>query len=392
MYAVAFATDPARRDRVAVTVVFAVNGALFSSLFARLPAIKADLGLSDGELGLLLLLAAVGLLAAQLVAGGAITRAGAPRVMQASAPLYCAAVVLAALAPAPLWLAAALFVLGAANGMLDVAMNAEGAAVERRLGRPAMSSFHAAFSFGALGGAGIGALAAAAGVAPLPHLTLVAIVGGCIALAAIARLALEAPQAPETGPLIAMPTRALAALGGLAFCVLLAEGSVADWSAIYLREGLGATQAAAAAGLAIFSLTMGIGRLAGDRLVAAFGPRGVATTGLLLATAGLGVVAAAEAPIVAVVGFALVGVGLSTVFPLVVSAAARRPELSPGPAIAAVASAGYAGFLVGPPTIGLLAELLELRAALLLPAALCAGALLLAGTLAGRPASGREPG
>jgi MFS family permease len=384
MYAVAFANDPARRDRVAVTVVFAVNGAMFSSLFARLPAIKADLGLSDGELGLLLLLAAVGLLAAQLVAGGAIERAGAPRVMRASAPLYCAAIALAALAPAPLWLAAVLFVLGAANGMLDVAMNAEGAAVERRLGRPAMSSFHAAFSFGALGGAGLGALAAAAGVAPLSHLTLVAIAGGCVVLAAIGRLPLEAPRAPEAGPLIAMPTRALAALGGLAFCVLLAEGSVADWSAIYLREGLGATQAAAAAGLAVFSLTMGVGRLAGDRLVAAFGPRAVATTGLLLATAGLGVVAAAEAPIAAVAGFALVGVGLSTVFPLVVSAAARRPDLPPGPAIAAVVSAGYAGFLVGPPTIGLLAELLKLRAALLLPAALCAGALVLAGTLAGR--------
>lgn len=377
--------ESARRERVAVTVVFFVNGALFSSLFARLPAIKADLGLGDGALGAILLLGAVGLLTAQLAAGGAIERAGAPRVMRASAPAYCAAVVLAALAPAPLWLAVALFALGAANGMLDVAMNAEGAAVERRLGRPIMSSLHAAFSFGALAGAGLGALAAAGGLDPLPHLALVAAAGAAVALAAIARLSLAAPSGAADGPLVAMPTRALAALGALAFCVLLAEGSIADWSAIYLRETLAASQAAAATGLAVFSLTMGIGRLVGDRLVTALGPRPVAASGLMLATGGLAVVAAAGGPKLAIAGFALVGIGLSTVFPLVISAAARRPDLAPGPAIAAVASAGYAGFLVGPPAIGLFAELFELRAALLLPALLCGGALALVGGLAARP-------
>ena len=381
--------ERARRERVAVTAVFFVNGALFSSLFARLPAIKADLGLGDGALGAILLLGAVGLLAAQLIAGGAIERAGAARAMRASAPVYAAAVVLATLAPAPVWLALAFLAVGASNGVLDVAMNAEGAAVERRLGRPAMSSFHAAFSFGALAGAGLGALAAAAGLTPVANLAPVAAAGVCVALAAIARLSFAAPAAPGSGPLVALPPRALAALGALAFCVLLAEGSVADWSAIYLRETLGSSQAAAAAGLAIFSLTMGIGRLAGDRLVAAFGPRPVATAGLALSVAGMAGVVAADAPAPAIGGFALVGIGLSTVFPLVVSAAARQPGIPTGAAIAAVASAGYVGFLVGPPAIGLVAELVELRAALLLPALLCGGALLLAGRLAtdpGRPA------
>jgi MFS family permease len=400
----AFASRPVTRARVAVTVVFAVNGAVFSSLFSRLPAIKADLALSDGQLGLILLLAAIGLLAAQLIAGGTIGRAGARAVMAVAAPVYCAAIALAALAPSGPWLAAVLLVLGAANGMLDVAMNVAAAAVERRLGRPAMSSFHAAFSFGALGGAGLGALAAAAELRPLPHLALAAALTTCVAGAAILTLpAAVDRELPATGDaaggegsptgrggLLALPPRALAALGALAFCVLLAEGSVADWSAIYLREGLGASQALAAAGLAAFSLTMGLGRLAGDRLVARAGPRAIATSGLAIAAAGLGAVAAVDAPTLAIAGFALVGVGLSTVFPLVVSAAARRAELPPGPAIAAVASAGYAGFLVGPPAIGLLAELLGLRTALLLPALLCAAALALVAGLAGR--EGREPG
>ncbi len=380
------------RERAAVAAVFFVNGSVFSSLFARLPAIKAELGLGDGELGLALLGGAVGLLAAQLAVGGAIARVGPRGVMRATAPVYCAAAPLAALAPNGAVFALALVVLGGANGGLDVAMNVEAAAVERRRERPLMSSFHAAFSFGVLAGAGCGALAAAAGVEPDLHLAVVAAVGTAAVAAVTARLP-ESSKAAPGGPLFARPSRSLAGLGALAFCVLLAEGSVADWSAIYLREGANASEAVAATGLAAFSLTMGLGRLAGDRLAVVLGSRRLAAGGLATAAAGLTAVVAARDPLAGIVGFAAVGIGLATVFPLVVSAAARRADVSPGPAIAAASSVGYAGFLVGPPLIGLLAELLTLRTALLLPALLCAGALALVPALGrGRVAGEGDPG
>jgi predicted MFS family arabinose efflux permease len=373
-----------RRDRAAVALVFFVNGSVFSSLFARLPAIKSELGISDGELGLALLGGAVGLLVAQLAVSGTIARLGPRGVMRITAPAYCAAAPLAALAPSGVAFALALLMLGGANGGLDVAMNVEAAAVERRRGRPLMSSFHAAFSFGALAGAGGGAIAAAAGVAADAHLAVVAVAGTAAVLAATARLADSRAGSGAGEPLFARPSRSLAALGALAFCVLLAEGSVADWSAIYLREGAGASQAVAAMGLAAFSLTMALGRLAGDGLAVSAGPRRLAAAGLALAAGGLIAVATVSDPVAGIAGFAAVGAGLATLFPLVVSAAARRPDLPPGPAIAAVSSVGYAGFLAGPPIIGLLAEMLTLRVALLLPALLCAAALALV------PALGRR--
>jgi MFS family permease len=377
------------RSRAAVTVVFFVNGAVFSSLFARLPAIKADLGLGDGELGLALLFATFGLLATQLAAGALAVRSGSASVVRVAAPLYCVALAAPALAPDGETFALGLLLLGAANGALDVAMNVQGAAIERRYGRPLMSSFHAAFSFGALAGAGAAALVAAAGVGSRPHLVTV----GGIALAAMAlaghRLDESWPPAQRRGPLVARPSRSLVALGALAFCVLLAEGSVGDWSAVYMRESVGSSQALAAAGLAVFSLTMGIGRLIGDRLAAAVGPDRLVRSGALLASAGLGLAIASEWPGAAMVGFAAMGAGLSTAFPLVVSAAATRAGVAPAAAIAAVSTTGYAGFMAGPPLIGLLAEVSSLRVALLLPAVLCLVAIVLAPATGARRSPGR---
>ena len=382
--------EPPRRARVAVTAVFFVNGAVFASLFARLPAIKDDLGLSEGELGVALLFATVGLVFAQLAAGAAVVRWGVRRTMGVVAPIYGLTAALPALAPSIELFALALLVLGSANGALDLTMNAEGAAVERRYGRPIMSSLHAAFSFGALAGAGSGAIAAAAGVEPGPHLAIVAAVALVVALVAT-RALLEERPADRGGPMFARPTKGLAALGALAFCVLLAEGSVADWSAIYLRDSVGTSEAVAAAGLAGFSLTMAIGRLLGDRLSAAVGPVRLAGSGALVAAGGLVSSISVGEPATTILGFVAMGAGLSTVFPLVVTAAANRPEGASGAALAAVTTTGYSGFMIGPPLIGLLAEALSLRGALLLPGVLCLLAAVLAPTLGrqrvGQPAS-----
>lgn len=234
---------------------------------------------------------------------------------------------------------------------------------------------HAAFSFGALAGAGVGAAAAALDVAPLPHLAAAALLGA--AAAALLAPGLLRDEGDPRAPRLARPSRRLAALGTIAFCALLAEGAVFDWSGVYLDSEAGSRAGLAPLGLAAFALCMGAGRLAADGVAARLGSARTARVSALLAALGLGLALAVPAPAVAIAGFALMGLGLSAVFPLTLRAAGAHGAVG-GPALAAVSTVGYAGFLAGPPLIGLLAGATSLRAALVPVAALCVLAAALA--------------
>jgi len=362
------------RARVSVTGTFFLNGAVFSSWYARLPSIQERLELSPGELGIALLGAPVGLLVAQPVIGALAARVGS-RPIVAAAPLYLGAVVLPALAIDTATLLLAVVVVGAANGVLDIAMNAQGLAVERASGRRLFSSLHAAFSFGALAGAGLAAAAVAADVAPPAHLATSAVLGA--ALAAALAPGLLRDRGDPNAARFARPSRRLAALGVIAFCALLAEGAVFDWSGVYLSTQAGASSALAPLGLAAFSLFMGAGRLGADRVAASVGSTSIARSGALLAALGLGVALGVATPAAAILGFALMGLGLSAVFPLTLRAAGLAGQHA-APSLAAVSTLGYGGFLTGPPVIGLLAEATDLRSALALVCVLCVVAAALA--------------
>jgi MFS family permease len=248
-----------------------------------------------------------------------------------------------------------------------------------------LSSMHAAFSFGVMTGAGAGALAAAAEMGPETHLAIAAAVVALVA--ALAFTGLPRGGALDGGPAFARPSRALLALGVAAFCVLLAEGSVTDWSAVFLNDSAGASEALAAAGLTAFSLLMAVGRLAGDGLAERFGAVVVVRAGAVVAAGGLGLALAASAPGAGIAGFALMGAGLAGAFPLIVGAAARAGGDAAAPAIAAVSGAGYVGLMAGPATIGLLSDAASLRGALVLVVALCLAAAALAAAV--NPARGR---
>lgn len=352
---------------MSVTGTFFLHGAVFSSWYARLPAIQERLELSPGELGIALFGAPAGLLVAQPVIGALAARTGS-RPIVAAAPLYLGAVVLPALAVNTVTLLLALVLVGAASGVLDIAMNAQGLAVERASARALFSSLHAAFSFGALAGAGVAA--ATANGAALLYLAVSAVVGAVLA-AALAPGLLHDRGNPDA-PLFARPSRRLAALGVIAFCALLAEGAVFDWSGVYLTTQVGTTAGLAPLGLAAFSLLMGVGRLAGDRAAARAGSTPTARAGALLAALGLGVALGLATPVAAIVGFAFMGLGLSVVFPLTLRASALGGQAAAAPSLAAVTTVGYGGLLVGPPVIGLLAEATGLRSALGLVCLLCA--------------------
>jgi MFS family permease len=349
-----------------VTLIFLLNGLLFGAWAARIPAVKDRLELSDGQLGLALGLVAVGALIAMPVSGWMSARGGSRRTTRILFACFCVAVPLLVLAPTYGLLMVSTFLGGLAGGGLDVAMNAHGVAVERQHPRPILSSFHAAFSLGGLLGALTGALAAGLDIDVRIHIPALAVLGLAVGLWYSRRLLpADADHAGEdAGPLLALPPRALWAVGAVAFCSLLAEGAASDWSAVYVKDSLSATASVAALSFVAFSATMTLGRMIGDRLTLAVGPVALVRGGGLLSALGVGGALVVGHPAAALVGFACLGAGLAVMVPVVFRAGAQLPGVTSGIGIAAVSTMGYSGFLIGPPVIGGVAELTSLPLAL----------------------------
>jgi MFS family permease len=385
-------TDVARREtsratlkraRFAVGSLFFVQGFVAANWFVRIPAIKDNLNLSTSALGVSLLSLTAGLLLVMPLVGWLLTRVGSRLVCRVTVLAFVAIPALPALAVNQLTLMLALLIFGGVAGMLDVSMNVQGVAVETRMRRPVMSSFHGMYSAGGIAGSIVGGGLAALGVSPSLHLFLIGVTLGLFGGYVSRWLIVESPSKEKQGPVFVRPTRALAALGVIAFCALLNEGAMSDWSAVYLRDNIGTSAGLAAAGFAVFSVTMTAGRLLGDRWAERLGPTMLMRIGGALAAVGLGLSLAVASLPAALLGFACVGAGMSFVFPLTVSAASRSGGMAPGPAIAAISTAGYTGLLAGPSSIGLSADLLTLRGALGIVVMLSLVIALLAGSARG---------
>ena len=360
-----------RSPRVALGAVFFLNGVVLASWVPHIPRVKAAHGLGDGSLGAVLLAMAVGAVAVLPVAGWIVGQLGSRRVTVLAAAGLALALPLPVLAPTTTLAAAALALLGAANATLDVAMNAQGVAVESSLGRPVLSGFHGLFSLGGLAGASLAVGAMAAGIGAAEHVLAVSLASLAVVAVVHGALLPTLPSASRA-PAFAWPPRRLLGLGALTFCALLAEGAMGDWSAVYLHDAVRAPAAFAGMGFAAFSLAMAAGRFSGDRLVARLGPSWLLRLSGALAAIGLTAALVVGRPETAVVGFALVGLGLANSVPVLFGAAARMPGLPAGAALAGVATTGYGGFLAGPPAIGFVADALGLPAALGLVAVACA--------------------
>ncbi|HEX7103992.1 MAG TPA: MFS transporter [Nitrolancea sp.] len=375
-----------RRARMAVSTLFFVEGFVAASWFVRIPEVKDRLNLSSGELGISLLSLTIGLIVAMPIVGWLLTRIGSRAVARVTAFLFVIVPVLPVLAVNQATLMVGLVLYGAVAGVLDVAINVQGSTVEARMHRPVMSSFHGLYSAGGILGSAIGGGLAALGLSPRLHLFLVALIFGLLGGIMSGRLLPEGPARHGRPPMFVRPTRLLAILGIIAFCALLNEGAMSDWSAVYLRDAIGTGAGMAATGFTVFSVTMAAGRLAGDRLAARFGAPLLIRLGGLVAALGLGLALAVPSLAASLIGFACVGAGMSFIFPLIVSAASRAGQIAPGPAIAAISTAGYVGLMAGPSSIGLTAELSSLRAALGIVVLLS----LLVALLASRTVAARE--
>lgn len=374
------------RGRVAALAFFVILGASTGTWAARIPAIQARLELTPAQLSLALLASAVGLIASAMFTGAVIGRVGSQRVVRIAAPLVAATLPPLALAPNLALLVVALFFYGAMGAVLDISMNSQAVAVERGYGHPILSSFHAFFSVGGFLGALLGGLIAGRGIAPFPHFLGVALVLIVVALLA-GRWVIRDEPAPDPAPdeyqpLIALPSRRLLGLCAIAFIVLVTEGAMGDWSALYLHQTLLAAPALAAAGFATFSVAMAVARLGGDYVTARLGTTSVIAGGSSLAALGLALALLAPVPLLAIAGFGLVGLGCATIFPLVISSAGKLGGVT-GRAVAALTTFGYLGYLLGPPMIGGVATLLSLRGGLALVVVLLLGSVGLARTAAG---------
>lgn len=359
-------------SRLAVAALFFVNGALIGNWVARIPAIKTGLGLNDGVFGLALLAMAAGALVAMPLAGGLSARFGSHRITQFLTILYAVLMPLLALAPSLWTLLLVLFAFGVGHGGMDVGMNAQAVGVQKSYPASIMSSFHALFSTGGLVGAALGGWLAARGLPPTTHFVLVSAVLGAAALLTFPHLLDDrVTRHDDNGvsggnahPFFVRPTPALALLGVLAFCAMVGEGAMADWSALYLRRMLHTSEGMAAAGYAAFSVTMAATRFSGDWLSTRLGPVALVRLGGSLAMSGFALALFAPHPMAAFAGFAGVGAGFATVVPMAFSAAGRTPGMAAGLALASVTTLGYLGFLLGPPIIGFAAEAVGLRNAL----------------------------
>lgn len=379
------------KPRAAITAVFFVDGALFATWASRIPALSGRVGASAGVLGLALLAPAAGAVVSMPLVGRLLPGRSSRTFCQIAVAGLMVAILLPAFARTVPALAAALLVVGVTNSTLDLVMNASGVSIERSLRRPVLSSLHAAFSFGGFAGAGLGALAAALDVAPLPHFALAAVLFGALGLIATARLPRQDQDDDATAPKLRLshvPGRLLL-LGAACFFCLVAEGGASDWSAKLVHDDLAGTAALGAVAYAVFSVAMGSGRLMADRLWARWGSDGLLRRCGALAAVGFTAGLAAGSAATAIAGFAALGLGLAGVVPTLFRAGAEQPGVPTGPALAAVSSLGYLGFLAGPPLIGGIAQLTSLR--------LACGVLALAGVVVlvlapiARPRGARSP-
>jgi MFS family permease len=392
--------------RAAATAFFAVDGFVFATWAVRIPAVKAATHASPAVLGLALLGLSGGAIATMTISGALCRRFGAGRMTVGSAILLSVALLLPPLARSALPLGLALLVFGAAYGSLNVSMNSLAISVVAAMRRPVMPSFHAAWSFGGLAGAALGGLLAQQ-LAPLPHFALVCAAGLAVTawcgrtllthpLAAAGAVTGEIPDpregagghgglASRRGSVgqggsaghggLGRGWRVVLLFGLIALCSAYGEGAIGDWGALHLRQDLGAGPGLAAAGYAAFALAEACGRLAGSWLLLRLGQTRVLVLGGLTACAGMLAAALAPSVPVALAGFALTGLGVANMFP----AAMTRAGLVAGPnGVAAASTLGYAGFLLGPPTIGFLATAVGLSTGLTTVSVLALVAALLA--------------
>jgi len=348
-------------NRIAVGSLFFLAGLCFSSWASRIPSIRQKLNLSDAELGIVLFALPVGLLISLPLSGWLINKSGSKKVIITSILLYSVILVAIGFAGTTFQLIACLFIFGLLGNMVNISVNTQAVGVEALYQRSIMASFHGLWSMAGFTGAAIGTFMIGKNIIPSYHFLLVTSLVFVIVLINFRHTLAKDFNTKKNQPLIFKPEKSLINLGLIAFCSMLCEGAMFDWSGIYFEKVVKADKALIGAGYTAFMLTMATGRFFADWFTNRIGLKHTLQVSGALTASGLLIAVMLPHLVTAIVGFLLVGFGVSSVIPLVYSVAGKSKVLSAGTALAAVSTIGFLGFLLGPPMIGLVAGATSLR-------------------------------
>lgn len=370
--------EPRRVHRIAVSCFFFVAGLCFSSWTSRIPGIQEKLHLDNLALGGVLFALPSGLMVSLPLAGWLVAKYGSRLVLISAAMIYSTLLPTLGFATQVWQLALGLFFFGMAGNLFNIAVNTQAIGTEAFYGRPIMASYHGLWSLAGFTGGFLGNFFLWLGWLPWQHWLVITALAWTIVLFMLPHLIARDPASDEKRPIFTWPDRSLINLGIIAFCSMICEGTMFDWSNVYFEKVIFPPRILAGAGLTVFMSTMAAGRFIGDSVATRIGVKRILRVSGALTAAGLLLAILFPWLLPALLGFLLIGAGVSSVVPLVYSAAGRSKQLSPGVALAAVSTLGYLGFLFGPPFIGFIAQLSSLRVSLGLIAILGATISLLA--------------
>jgi len=349
-----------RKNRISVSIFFFLAGFTFASWASRILDIKIELGLNEAQLGGILFSLPVGLMVSLLLAGALITKFGSRSVVIFSAVAYAVNLVMLALAPNIILLVTALFFMGLFGNMFNVSVNVQAIAVETLYKRSVMASFHGLWSLAGFTGAAFGTMMIALSVTPVFHFMLVAIID-FVLISLFYKNTITTYKSGDKTPAFILPDKTILQYGIIAFCCLVCEGTMFDWSGIYFQQAVKAPSQFISLGYAAFMGCMAAGRFFADKLIMKIGAvRMLQAAGIIIA-AGLSIAIIYPSLVVATIGFMFVGFGVSSVVPIVYSLSGKSSSMNAGQAIAAVSTVGFAGFLIGPPMIGFISEATNIR-------------------------------
>ncbi|WP_188813456.1 MFS transporter [Hymenobacter cavernae] len=359
---------PKRTHRLAVGAMFFLLGLCFASWASRIPSIQQKLGFSDAVLGLVLFAMPVGLMISLPIAGWLIAKEGSRKVIVAALLLYSVTLVGLGWAQNIMQLALCLFVFGFASNTANISVNTQAVGVEALYGKSIMASFHGLWSLAGFAGAAIGTFMIGLGIVPGQHFLFIMATGVAGAAICSRYLLVEDHNVNPDQPIFVKPDKELLTLGLIAFFSLICEGAMFDWSGVYFKKIVQPAPSLVGAGFTAFMSTMALGRFGADWFKDRFGLRRTLQLSGALTAGGLLLAVVIPLFATAVLGFFLVGFGVSSVVPLVYSAAGKSKTMSPGSALAAVSTIGFLGFLLGPPMIGLVAGATSLRVSFIIVA------------------------
>lgn len=352
-----------KRVRWAVFFFYFFQGLCFSSWASRIPDIKATLGLNDAAWGTILLMIPLGQIMGMMFSGLAVTRLGSKRILPLAVTGYSISLIAIGSAGSEPALLMSLVIFGFFGNFCNIAINTQGVTVESMYDKPIMASFHGGWSLAGLTGGAVGLLMTSTGIVPWLHFVIIALLAVTGMIINIGYLQPDIRRKAKTDETKAKakPERFLFWLGTVAFCGMAAEGAMADWSGLYLKDIVQMPHHLAPLGLTMYMVTMAGGRFFVDRFTHRWGRKHILQRGGALIFTGLSLAVIYPHPVLTLIAFMVIGLGTASIVPTVYSVAGQKTKIPTGFALTIVSSISFLGFLMGPPLIGYISEATNLR-------------------------------